>query len=333
MFRRIIVLSASLVGLSLATSRGMGPPEHHHEHVGIDVFLVDQAARPDAPGFRINGFDADRAVDALMGLPITAGLETLPVSKEVAPAPATASVWFSHPTFYAEYDYINSGDKRENGQDSEANSAVVGFDFLTISDILLGFTYSYSNRDAEESPLGFPDDENAHFFNLYTAKTFWNWVNIGVSSGYGYTSLETAGAYSVHEDTWSVSPFVGVAHTWGPFSASLTPTWTHTWTTTSDTPAGVGSGTDKTGKISVPLKLGYAITEKLKIQVTAKYTGITNRKDAIAALPEADNWASFGGKLTYQVVRPLSVYLEYAYDAFNDSYSNHNAHVGFTYSW
>jgi len=335
MFRKLIALSTGVLGLALACSPGVAnpPPPPHHEG-GVDEFLADQAQRPDAPSYRINIFDSERAVDALMSLPVTAGVEALPVSKEVAPAPAPAHcVWFCHPTVYAEYDFISSEDKRENGADSDTNSAVVGFDFLTIYDILLGFTYSYSNRDADESPIGLPDNENSHFFSLYTAKNFWEWVNIGISGGYGYTSLETVGDDAGNEDIWSISPFVGLAHTWGPFSASVTPTWTHTWTSINDTPPGAGTGDDKTGKITIPFKVGYALTERLKVQVTAKYIGITNYNSSTPDLPEAHSWANFGGKLSYQACKALSVYVEYSYDAFNDSYSNHNVHTGFTYAW
>jgi hypothetical protein len=332
MFRNLIVFLIGALGLAMASSTAVAHIEPHIEHISVDAFIADQGARPDGAPFRINSFDVDRAVDALLALPVTAGVESLPVSKEVAPA-ATRLQWFSYPTFYVEYDYIHSLDDRRDGADSITNSAVVGFDFVTIYDILLGFTYSYSNRDAHISPIGLPDDEDAHFFNLYTAKTFWQWINIGVSGGYGYTSLETVDTDSGHEDTWSISPFVGLAHTWGPWSASVTPTWTHTWTTTLDTPKGVGSGSEQSGRLGVPLKVGYAVTEKLKVQVTARYNGITNNGGKIAALPEDRNWGTFGGKITYRVCKPLSIYGEYLYDAFNDNYENHNVHAGLTLSW
>ena len=200
MFRKLIVFLIGALGLAMASSTAVAHIEPHMEHISVDAFIADQGARPDSAPFGINTFDVDRAVDALLSLPVTAGVESLPSTKEVAPT-VTRTEWFSHPTFYVEYDYIHSDDERRDGSDSHTNSVVAGFDFVTIYDILLGFTYSYSNRDANISRIGLPDDEDAHFFNLYTAKTFWEWINIGVSGGYGYTSLGAVDNDSGHEDT------------------------------------------------------------------------------------------------------------------------------------
>lgn len=338
MYRTLTVLGIGVLSVAVANSQTVSinaHPDHVEHHVSsVALFLADQAARPDAASYRISSFDTDRAVDALMSLPVTAGVESLPVTgkEEVAAAPAPI-LWFTHPSFYAEYDYINSDDKRANGADSKTNSAVVGFDFITIEDILLGFTYSYSNRDADISPLGLPDNEDSHFFSLYAAKTFWQWVNVGVSGGYGYTSTETLGADSGNEDTWTLSPFIGVSHSWDRFSTSLTASSIHTWTSTHDTPAGVGNADDETGKVAVALKLGYAATERLKLQATAKYIGMAYDEPAMPGLSQAHNWATFGGKATYRVAEHFDLYLAYAYDAFNSSYNNHNVQAGFICSW
>jgi hypothetical protein len=352
MCRKLTILGIGVLSLAVANSTtvavtvdiGAGAdtaatPSHveHHpppEAGDVALFLADQAARPDAASYRISSFDTDRAVDVLMSLPVTAGVASLPVTgkEQVATAPAPI-LWFNHPSFYAEYDYINSKDQRAAGADSITNSAVVGFDFVTIEDILLGFTYSYSNRDANISPLGLPDNEDSHFFSLYIAKTFGQWVNVGVSGGYGYTSTETLGADSGNEDTWTLSPFIGVSHSWGRFSTSLTASSIHTWTSTHDAPAGAGNANDETGKVSVALKLGYAATERLKLQVSAKYIGMAYYEPTMPALPQARDWATFGGKVTYRLTEHFDLYAAYAYDAFNDSYHNHNVQAGFTASW
>jgi hypothetical protein len=348
MYRKLTILG--IVALSLAVVKssaiavtvevnGSGSsdatisPHHveHHTTGSSQEFVVDQAARPDVPSYRLASFDTDRAVDALMSLPVTAGMEMLPSGKEmkeVAPVPARGCDWFSHPSFYAEYGYVNSLDQRRDGADSHTNSAVVGFDFVTCHDLLVGFTYSFSNRDGHISPIGLPDNEDAHFFSGYLAKSFINWINIGVSGGYGYTSLETQGSDSGHENTWTISPFIGVSHSWGAFSGSLTGSSINTWTGTHDSPTGANSD-DETGKIAVTLKFGYAATEKLRFQVSAKYTGTEYHEDQVrGGLPEDYDWATFGGKVSYRITQVVDLYGSYSYDAFNDSYHNHNVQAG-----
>ena len=105
----------------------------HGDHFEGDtaLFLADQSARPDTASYRINDFDIDRAVDVLLNLPVTAGFSG---GKEMPqPAKASTSGWFNYPSFYAEYDYIHSDDRRRNGADSDTNSGVIGFDFVTIN--------------------------------------------------------------------------------------------------------------------------------------------------------------------------------------------------------
>ena len=250
------------------------------------------------------------------------------MKQAVAPA---VNEWFRDPSFYVEYDYINSEDKRPLGADSVTNSAVVGFDFVTKFDILTGIIYSYSNRNADASALGFPDNEDSHFISMYVAKSFWQWVNIGVTGGYGYTSTSTLGVGSGNEDSWTVSPFIGVSHNWGAFSASLTTAYIQTWSNMYGLAAPTADSDNETGKITVALKLGYALTERLKLQATAKYTDITKTEPSI--LPEARSWGTFGIKATYRVIEHMDIYAGYAYDAFNSSYRNNNVQVGLTYSW
>src|SRR5947209_5994287 len=101
-----------------ASPNHVEPP---HTEGSSEQFVIDQAARPDVPSYRIASFDTDRAVDALMSLPVTAGMTMMPISgggkemKEVAPMPARGCDWFSHPSFYAEYGYVNSLDQRRDG--------------------------------------------------------------------------------------------------------------------------------------------------------------------------------------------------------------------------
>lgn len=327
MYRKLIVLSIGVLSFAVASSPTLVFGDEDDEGGG-NVFLVDQVSRPDVPSYRINSFDTDRALDALMGVPTTAGMEVSKGVKQVAPTVAPC-VWFCNPSFYLEYDYINSQDQRVFGADSETHSAVVGFDFSTIDNILLGITYSYSNRDADLSPIGLPDNEDSHFVSLYAAKSFAQWFNIGVSGGYGFTSTEVRGLDSGDEDTWSISPFVGVAHSWGAFSASLTVSSIHTWSSPHDSGVNVE---DDTGKIGVGLKVGYAVTEKLKVQLSAKFVDIVYN-ESVNGLGEDHDWVTFGGKTTYRVSERFDVYLGYYYDAFNDTFHNHNVQVGLLASW
>jgi len=335
MIRNYSVLGAALLTMAVANSPVVasgGGGGGGGSSTSVSDYLADQASRPDNASLRINSSAIDHIDDRFIDFNKTAkaGVESSGKEMKQTASPAV-NEWFRNPTVYAEYGYINSTDKRIGGADSNTNSATIGFDFMTKYDILTGIIYSYSNRSAAISPAGFPTDEDSHFISLYVAKSFWQWVSVGVSGGYGYTSTETLGVSSGNEDTWDVAPFVSVSHSWGAFSASLTTSYIQSWSNMYGLGAPGGDTDNETGKLTVGLKLGYAVTEKLRLQATAKYTGVTDREPT--AIPEARNWATFGTKATYRIVEHLDAYAGYAYDAFNTSYRNHNLLVGVSYSW
>jgi hypothetical protein len=294
-------------------------------------FLANQAARPDNPALRISRDVVDYVDERLRdhNKAVTAGMESSKEIQQVVPAPTPANEWFSHPSVFAEYDYIYSNNTQSNGADSHTNSATAGFSFFTKYDILLGLTYQYSNRDADLGSLNFPDSENSHFFSLYVAKSFCHWLNCGVSGGYGYISTSRLGTDTGSEDSWTLSPYLGVWHSWGAFSASLTTLYEYVWTEAFLQPR---DASNETGRVVVTLRLGYALTERLAVEASAAYVGITNYKPAAQNLL-APNWATFGAKLTYALIGPLNVYAGFAYDAFNQSYKNYTAQAGLSYSW
>lgn len=294
-------------------------------------FLADQAARPDNPALRISRSVVDYVDERLRdhNKAVTAGMASSKEIEHVVPPPAPANEWFSHPSVFVEYDYIYSNNKQSNGANSHTNSATAGFSFFTKYDIFLGLTYQYSDRDAGLGSVNFPDSENSDYFSLYLAKTFWKWLNIGVSGGYGYIATSRQGTDSGSENSWILSPYVGVLHSWGAFSVSLTTLHQYVWTNAFLQPR---DASDETGTVVVTLRLGYAVTERLAVEATAAYDGITTHKPAAQNL-SARNWATFGAKLTYSLIGPLNVYGGFAYDAFNQSYNNYTAQAGLSYSW
>src|SRR5208283_412298 len=73
-------------------------------------FIANQAARPDNPALRISRSVVDYVDERLMdhNKAVTAGMASSKEIQQVVPAPAPANEWFSHPSVFAEYDYIYS---------------------------------------------------------------------------------------------------------------------------------------------------------------------------------------------------------------------------------
>lgn len=302
-------LSVSLAAFAVAiTSTFATPPPSPSPGPSVEVF----GARPDNPSDRINLRAVERSVERLMELPTTAGAS---VSKNTVETPQESG-WFRNPSFFLEYDYIRSNDERPVGPDGHTHSGQIGFDFTVPADVLLGLIYSYSKQSLD-SDLPTGTETDSHFISAYLAKSFAGWINVGVSSGWGTNEVETQGAPDTDFDTWSVTPYLGVFHSWGSCSFASTATYLYQ-----------DSNNANTGKVAVDLNLKYALTEKFSI------SGLTRLNQMVDNVPgEDDNWLTLGGKIGYRVTERADVFVGYEYDAFNDNYQNHTGRTGFSYSF
>jgi hypothetical protein len=152
-----------------------------------------------------------------------------------------------------------------------------------------GWEYQYSHRDEGVANANLPTTEDQNFISLYLDKSACRWLSIGVNGGYGYIQTSLLGRNTGKENVWNVSPHFVLWHSWGAFSASLNTSYQYAWTNLYNAfPGTVGSGSvNETGRVFVTLGLGYAVTEKLGVQATAAYTGITKDESTSQNLPEA----------------------------------------------
>lgn len=218
------------------------------------------------------------------------------------------------PTIYTDYTYVNSNDTRPGAADGDTHSVSVGADVMTATDILLGFSYSYSDTDLFGRDYSTASD--AHFFSLYGAKSVTSWLSAGVTAGYGSTSADTniakgfvgAGTSSANTDTWSASPFVSVTWAKGPLFVSTTTGYQYT-------------DYEAAGQHAVTVEgnIGYQVTDKLTAVAVARYfQELENEVDS----GDDANWLTLGGSLNYAVTETARTFAGYEYDLLNDSYDN-----------
>ena len=282
-------------------------------------------ARPDNAADRANGIGADAAVDTLAGAPTTAGVRSKAVVRPMAPA-----MIFS---LSGEYNYINTDDSRAFGSDFEAHTATIAGSVFMNGNTFLGLNYSYTNGTQAPTILGTSSHSDAHFISLVAARSFGQWLSVGVVGGYGHTdyTLNTAGVKTgANMETWSVSPFVTASYRSGRLTSSLTTAYAFE---TDHTSTVAGPNNDDTGKFSIALRESYAASERVKIQVTAKFTEVLNGLGVIPGLPQARNWATFGTRISYQPTKSVELYGGYSFDAFNRFLETHTVTAGLKYSF
>lgn len=263
-------------------------------------------SRPDNASNRSIRTSTNRATARLQENPVSAGATSAKAPVE----PAARMV----PTVYTDYTYIDSDDTRSGAADGDTHSVSVGADVMTPSDLLLGFSYSYSDTDLVGRDYSTGDD--SHFFSLYAAKSVVPWLSAGVTAGYGTTSSDItiargfvgAGNSSTTTDTWSASPFVSVTWASGPLFISTTTGYQYT-------------DYEAAGQHAVTVEgnAGYAVTDKLTVIAVIRYfQELENEVDT----GDDANWLTLGGSLGYALSEAAQAFAGYEYDLLNDSYDN-----------
>ena len=315
---------------TLPTSLASGSPGSGVSFRNSRLATLHPSTRPDDRGFANTDIGVFQAVDILANAPTSAGVHSTGKGKGYIP-PTSAGPVFS---LFSEYNYINSNDTRAVAGDTQTHSITLGGAALFHGDTLLGLNYSYSNGAARRNAAGTSAQTDANFITLVAARSFWRFMTVGVAGTYGHTDFDinaTAGGGKSHafSDTWGVSPFLSASYKSGPLVTSLTTIYQYQ----NDELHTAGTTSNDTGKFSVALHSTWSITERLKLQASAKYNQIIQGLNDTPGLPEGRHWATFGGKLSFNASKSLELYAGYAYDAFNVFLEDHTVNGGLRYSF
>ncbi len=147
--------------------------------------------------------------------------------------------WFRSPAVFADYSYSTANDRRAFGLDSDQHDVNVGFDFLTVYDIIAGMmiTYSNFNGTADDVPgARVRTDTDTVQLSWYLSKQFNDWLFGGTTLSYSLSDLDqrTAGAANADFDidTISTSVFLGATKNWDTFGLASTASYVYvdaTW--------------------------------------------------------------------------------------------------------
>jgi hypothetical protein len=283
------------------------------------------------------------------------------VKSLVAPSVGnTVGDGFSEPAAYSEYKFAEIQDKRPaTGLDGPQHNGIVGMDFVSYWDTIVGFNFTYTNENLSANggpPPAFVDEQNSsnsYFFSPYIAKNFFDWLNVGGSFSYGRTDTDFQAQFvpggttslDTTQDSYSYSPFIGVAHTWGAFSFSSTPTYIYGYdhfTFGNPTTAGVSATPPGDAKTLNQTFLWlnnfqYAVTSKLSVSIQANWTKlVTIQEVSTPGFPSpsiAHQWMSFGCRADYSFNKNGTVFAAFEHDAFNVDFDDYRLRTGITYNF
>ncbi|HUB68052.1 MAG TPA: autotransporter outer membrane beta-barrel domain-containing protein [Candidatus Methylacidiphilales bacterium] len=327
-----------------------------------------EQGQPDRPSRDVPETSTEYAIASLARTEgNTAGAEDTDV-KNIAPAPGETAGGetedgFSAPEAYNEYKFAHIQDNRTIGFDGSQQNGIAGFDFESFWKTIVGFNFTYSNDSLTTTggtpTTNFYNSNNCYFFSAYVAKNFSDWVNIGGSVDYGRTDTDWradsnfivpfALGQKTTQDTVGLSPFIGVAHTWGAFSFSSTPTYVWDYDHYSfDLTTVNGSVLPGTPVIPNAKTLNqsflwlnnfeYAVDSKWTLSAQANWTrliGIENVPTVVTPSipPLGHQWMSFGAKVEYAFNKDGNAFIQFEHDAFNIHFDDYRIRAGVSYNF
>ncbi len=148
---------------------------------------------------------------------------------------------------------------------------------------------------------------------------------------------------STREDTYALSPFVGVAHTWGAYSFSSTPTYiwdyNHYEFAAPVVPGGGALSIPSTRTINSTFlwlnSAQYAVTDKVRVSVIGNWT----RHVSTAVLttpgstPISHGWVTVGARADYSFNKDGNVYTQFDHDVFSDNTDDWRIRGGVSYQF
>ena len=354
-----ILIGIALVAMMAAPSTVMAQPTNNPSY--SQGYLLSENARalnvaaPDSPPITVPQTTTQYAIAAaIRSEGVHAGVE-MKDSKSTTAATTTSDegTGFSAPTAYGEYKFSHIQDQEptsSGGFDGAQQSGIVGFDFQSYYNTIVGFNFTYtnSNLSTSDATSDLADSANSYFFSTYVARNFYDWVNVGGSGTYGRTDsafrIDGTGGFTqgTTQDTGALSPFVGISHSWGAFSFSSTPTyiWGYDHFSFDAAPGSVPPGDAKTlNQTFLWLNnFQYAVTDKLSLSLQVNWTHLITTQSVPVGpgLPTPDfshQWMTFGARADYSFNKDGSVFAAFEHDEFATHYDDYRIRTGISYNF
>jgi hypothetical protein len=255
--------------------------------------------------------------------------------------------WFRSPAVFADYGYSTANDSRAFGLDSDQHDVNVGFDFLTVYDIIAGMmlTYSNFNGTADDLPGAFIRTETKSVqLSWYLSKQINEWLFAGTTFSYALSDLDTStatvGNTDFDIDTFATSVFIGATQNWDSFGLASTVSYVYvdaTWDPVNQ--AGVTNDFNQSSGTFLWKTSGtWFATDWLDLTAAYQMTQIVHENFntiAPAGTKSDDNhWGTVSLTANFIPAQNWAVFTGVEYVVFNDNYQESvTVRSGATYSF
>ncbi|MDD2710184.1 MAG: autotransporter domain-containing protein [Verrucomicrobiae bacterium] len=249
--------------------------------------------------------------------------------------PIKGSSWFSNPYVFTEYGYSSNKDTRIGGYNSDIQSGIIGGGFTTAWDLMVGGMMIYNNSDGAAVNNGHAKSD-VYTGSIYFSRAIINWLYWNASFSYSHADNTTSSNSMADTDSetgsWSIAPSLTAFKQIDSWTLSTTPTYIASLQNYAY--SGFSDDTGYNGKFVLMNRVAYAFNDFFTAALLLNPNYITNDHPADGVGSSAGKaWLNTGLRFNFRLADGLDLYTGYTYDAFNNTYINHNFNLGVNYSF
>jgi len=215
---------------------------------------------------------------------------------------------FSSPSFFTDYEFGKTSDKRPGGFSSYTKSYTAGVDAMYNDSTLLGLIYNYTEVEGRNG-VGTKDRLSSNTFSVYMAKPLNDNMAWGMSFSYNDADDHLAATETdIHGAVFA--PYVSIAKQVDNWTLSLTPSYVLGYQE-ADYSTTAPDDTALMGKLALMSRAACAVSENMTVSASLNFNQVLHNHGMDVETDPDHNWFTYGIKMDYQVTDNLSTAFGY----------------------
>jgi len=233
----------------------------------------------------------------------------------------------SSPSFFSDYDFGRSSDKRPGGFSSYTKSYTAGVDAMYNDSTLLGVIYNYTEIEGRNG-VGTKDRLSSNTFSVYMGRPLGDNMAWGMSLSYTDAD-DTMGTTETDMHGLVFAPYVSVAKQVDNWTLSLSPSYVVGYQE-ADYSTTAPDDTALVGRFVLMGRAACAVSEKMTVSTSLDFNQVLHNHALDAETDSDHNWFTYGLKLNYQFTDNLSTAFGYNSE-FDSDFDSDLWHVSLAY--
>ena len=231
---------------------------------------------------------------------------TLPMGSRLPHAGMNNS--FSSMSFFTDYSWGKSNDKRSGGFASYIKSITVGADAVYNDSVLIGAIFNYTDTHGDNGAAA-DNQVYANTFTVYTGQSLSENTSWGASLSFSDSQSKVNGV-TTDSDSWVFAPYWSVMTQSDNLTLSLTPSYILGYQK-ADYSATSNDDSALVGRFVLMSRAALAVNEKLSLSASLNFNQVMHNHGLDTDIDSDHNWFTYGLKMNYQLTNNVGAAIGY----------------------